>query len=266
MDHLPLVSVITIVYNGEKHLRQTIESVLGQTYSSIEYIIIDGGSTDGSIAIIREYSDKLAYWISEKDKGISDAFNKGIQKANGEIVGLINSDDWYERDAIEKMVKEIVGFDVAYGQLRLWKGNKQEVIFNCDHQYIDYEMTLNHPTVFVKRDCYLKFGLFDLGYKYAMDYDLLLRFKMQGCRFVHVGAVLANMRWEGLSDQTWVEACKEVRKIKDKYLPEKKLFHRLYFFKQVVAIRLGKFLQKIGFQRLVRFYRSRFSRVPKIYE
>ena len=100
----PLVSIVTIVYNGEKHLEQTIQSVLNQTYSNIEYIIIDGGSKDNTINIIEKYSDRLAYWISEKDNGISDAFNKGIAKSTGEIVGLINADDWYDFDAIKHVV------------------------------------------------------------------------------------------------------------------------------------------------------------------
>ena len=120
-EQLPLVSIITIVFNGEKHLQQTIESVLGQTYPKIEYIIIDGGSKDNSISIIEKYSSRLAYWISEPDKGISDAFNKGISKANGEIIGLINADDWYEKDAVEKIVAAITKHDFAYGNIAYWK-------------------------------------------------------------------------------------------------------------------------------------------------
>src|SRR5688572_26851104 len=126
-EEQPLVSIITIVFNGEKHLQQTIESVLGQTYSNIEYIIVDGGSKDNSVSIIEKYSTQLAYWISEPDKGISDAFNKGISKANGEMIGLINADDWYEKDTVQKVMALRGNCDVVYGNLALWKNEKQEV-------------------------------------------------------------------------------------------------------------------------------------------
>ena len=103
----PLVSIITIVFNGGKHLQQTIESVLGQSYSNIEYIIIDGGSKDSSVSIIEKYSAQLAYWTTEPDKGISDAFNKGIKKTKGQIIGIINADDWYEADTVQQVVTAI---------------------------------------------------------------------------------------------------------------------------------------------------------------
>jgi glycosyltransferase involved in cell wall biosynthesis len=114
VSYQPLVSIVTIVYNGEKHLEQTIRSVLNQTYPKIEYIIIDGGSTDRSPDIIRKYNKSLAYWVSEKDNGVSDAFNKGIAKSTGDIIGLINSDDWYEETTVENVVKSIEDHDVVY--------------------------------------------------------------------------------------------------------------------------------------------------------
>ena len=261
----PLVSIITIVFNGELHLEQTIKSVLEQTYYNIEYIIIDGGSTDGSVSIIKKYSDKLAYWISEKDEGISDAFNKGIAKATGGIVGLINADDWYEPNAVETVIKTIENYDVLYGRLALWKSGKQDVIFTGDHQHLIKEMTINHPTVFVKRYCYLEDGLFDTRYKYAMDYDFVLRLFINARRFKYTPHVLANMRWEGLSDKQWYNACKEVLAIKNKFFPHKKLKNKLHFLKQVAAIRIGKLLPKLRLEILVKFYRSRLSAVKKIY-
>lgn len=95
-----LISVITVSYNAVSTIEQTILSVINQTYSNIEYIIIDGGSTDGTIDIIRRYEDKIAYWVSEPDRGIYDAMNKGASKANGEYIAFLNSDDWYELDAV----------------------------------------------------------------------------------------------------------------------------------------------------------------------
>ena len=118
---LPVISIITITYNGEKHIEQTIQSVLGQTYPNIQYIIIDGGSTDQTLSIIKKYEQKLYYWVSEKDKGISDAFNKGIAKATGEIVGIINADDWYEPAALEQVAARMGDADVCFGDLQLWR-------------------------------------------------------------------------------------------------------------------------------------------------
>src|SRR5690242_19312818 len=92
----PLVSIITIVYNGETYLEQAINSVLQQSYPHIEYIVIDGGSTDKSVSIIKKYESNIQYWISGRDNGIADAFNKGLAKAKGNVIGFINADDWYE--------------------------------------------------------------------------------------------------------------------------------------------------------------------------
>jgi glycosyltransferase involved in cell wall biosynthesis len=230
-EQQPLVSIITIVFNGEKHLQQTIESVLGQTYPNVEYLIIDGGSKDNTVSIIKNYSSHLAYWISEKDKGISDAFNKGISKATGDIIGLINADDWYEKDAVEKIVQAIGNNDVVYGNLALWRNEKQEVIFTGNHHYLTKEMTINHPTVFVKRQCYLQYGLFDLRYKYAMDYDFLLKLFVNGRSFKYIPSVLTNMRWEGLSDRQWFNASKEVMAIKNKFFPDKTFKNKIHFAK-----------------------------------
>lgn len=262
----PLVSVITIVYNGEEYLEQTIKSVLNQTYSNLEYIIIDGGSKDNTLEIIQKYASHFAYWSSEPDKGISDAFNKGIANSSGEIIGLINADDWYEVDTIKKVVDAIGNNDVAYGNLAYWKNGIKEMVVHGRHDFLKNEMTVNHPTVFVKRHCYQKYGLFDTTYKYAMDFDFLLRLKVNNLSFIYVPSVLANMRWEGLSDKNWYRACKEALAIKNKYLPKRKLLNTVYFLKQVSAISLAKILQRLHLQKLVRFYRSNLSPVKKSFQ
>ena len=100
----PLVSIITVVFNGERFIEKTINSVISQTYKNIEYIIIDGGSTDKTLDIIRQYEDRIDYWISEPDNGIYNAMNKGIKLSRGKLIGLINSDDWYMENAVETVV------------------------------------------------------------------------------------------------------------------------------------------------------------------
>ena len=105
MNHQPKVSIITVCFNSAKTIRDTIESVINQTYKNIEYIIVDGGSTDGTIDIIKEYEPYIAKWVSESDDGIYDAMNKGIMMSTGEIIGLVNSDDFLELEAIKNVVK-----------------------------------------------------------------------------------------------------------------------------------------------------------------
>jgi glycosyltransferase involved in cell wall biosynthesis len=264
-ERRPLVSIVTIVYNGERYIADTIKSVAGQTYPDIEYIIVDGGSTDNTLAIVEQWGTRIAAVISEKDRGISDAFNKGIRRATGSIIGIINADDWYQPDAVEKAVQYLDGYDVAYGDLQQWKDGHPDFIVKGDHHLLTREMTVNHPTVFVRRECYERLGMFDEQYKCAMDYDLMLRLFTGGCRFIHIGSVLANMRWGGMSDAQWKLGCSETLRIKDRYLPKRKFLNRLYYYKHILAIRIPKMLQSRGFSFVVRFYRSRFARLKKHY-
>jgi glycosyltransferase involved in cell wall biosynthesis len=265
MENSPLVSIITIVYNGEKYIENAILSVINQSYKNIEYVIIDGGSTDNTVSIIKKYQDHITSWISEKDAGISDAFNKGILRTTGEIIGILNSDDWYEKDTIAKAVANIENYDLVYGDLQLWKDDKMDFIVQGNHRLLTREMTINHPTVFVRKEYYTKFGSFDTQYKAAMDYELVLRFMINKCRFKYIPEVLAHMRWEGNSDKYWLKGCKETLQIKNKYLPHKKLQNSLFFIKHVIGISMPKYLEKIHLHFLVRAYRAKFSAQKKIY-
>ncbi len=149
---LPVISIITIVFNGEKYLDQTIRSVLDQNYPSVQYIIIDGGSTDNSINIIKKYEKDLYFWISEKDNGISDAFNKGIARATGDIIGIINADDWYEPKTFERVAQQMDDADICFGDVQFWKNGEKEFIQKGNLKLLIKEITIIHPTVFVKRE------------------------------------------------------------------------------------------------------------------
>lgn len=264
ITHLPLVTVITPVLNGEKYLEQTIQSVINQTYPNVEYIIIDGGSTDGTLDIIKKYEDEIDYWVSERDKGISDAFNKGITTALGEIIGIINADDWYELNAVNIVVAQFLDkrVDVVHGMLRYWyKADKTELFFGND-ALLFKEMTINHPTTFVSSKCYKRFGLFREDFRCAMDYEWLLRVKINGATFLYINQVIANMRSSGKSDSQWRQALYEVAKAKSLHLPNTKM-HFFYFFYQIIKRSIRILLEWLRLHFIIRFYHANFSLVKK---
>ena len=223
MRDMPLVSIITVVYNGAGTIEQTIQSVLNQSYKNIEYIIVDGKSTDGTQEIIEKYKDSLAYFISEKDDGIYDAMNKGIRQAKGEIVGIINSDDWYEAYTVEKVVQAFAKdskIGLVHGKIN-WiylDGSVKEQI--CKPlETLWYQMSaVYHPTVFVKRKIYEEYGLFDLQYRLSSDYDFILRLYSNHVRFEFIDSILANFRIGGQSFTNSHTGTRETYQISNKYI------------------------------------------------
>lgn len=199
------VSVITVCYNSGKTIQKTLESVLNQTYLNYEYIIIDGNSNDETLGIIENYKgifkDRLTV-ISEPDKGIYDAMNKGIRMAKGKLIGLVNSNDYYEQDALEKIVKAYRGnkMEIVYGMQREFSqdGRLQNIIFRS-HEFLETQM-ICHPTCFVSKDTYEKIGYFDLQYKYSSDYDFLLRaFRSKEVEFTPMYEIISNFLLGGVS-------------------------------------------------------------------
>lgn len=206
MLNLPLVSIITISFNSEKTIERTIKSVLDQTYENVEYVIVDGLSSDKTLDIVTSYEDKFIAkgfkfkYISESDKGISDAFNKGIKLVTGNLVGIINSDDWFENDAVEIIVKNLDDkFNIYCGNLKLYDVNLEYLGIRKSRTYLlPVGMYVMHPTVFVKKHLYLD-TMFDIDLKIAMDYDLLLKFRRRGFKIKNTNEVISNMRLGGIS-------------------------------------------------------------------
>lgn len=210
-------SIITITFNSREYLAETIESVLSQDFAEFEYIIVDGGSTDGTLEIIRRHAaaDPRIHWISEPDNGISDAFNKGIRMAQGEIVGILNSDDTYAAGALGVVAVAFAAepaCDVVHGDMLRFQGTTP--LFRLKPAPVDervwHDMPVNHPATFVRRAVYERVGLFDTRLKVAMDYELVLRQYRAGCRFSYLDRVLANMRYGGASDERFLAARREV--------------------------------------------------------
>lgn len=201
---MELVSIITVCYNSEKTIRRTIESVYKQTYENIEYIIIDGNSTDSTMQIVNEYKpifgERLKV-VSEPDKGIYDAMNKGINLSNGTIIGIINSDDYYEKNAVELVVRNMSSekYQFIYGMLRFIRDNKVNYISLVTPNFLELR-PMNHPSCFVSKAIYEDYGMFDLQYKYAADYDFCYRLKnIQEIKFIPVYEILANFTEGGAS-------------------------------------------------------------------
>ncbi|MCF2626454.1 glycosyltransferase [Fusobacterium mortiferum] len=197
------ISIITANFNREKTLARTIESVLNQTYDEIEYIIIDGKSTDSSIKIIEDYKEKFLKkgyeykYISEKDTGIYNAMNKGIKIATGDIIGIIGSDDWYEANTLELVNKEFEKdkeLKMVYGVLRTVKNNKFKKVMG---DYESYGIG-QHPTVFLKKELYDLY-IYDESYKIAADTDLLLKLKKIKVKSKFIDKILTNFTEEGIS-------------------------------------------------------------------
>lgn len=215
------VSIVTVVYNGVKTIEQTIQSVLRQTYRNIEYIIIDGLSTDGTQQIVEKYMDFIVCFVSEKDKGLYDAMNRGIQHASGEIIGIINSDDWYVGDTVEKVVSffEQNDVDLVYGKIMsVYPDGKEKISKKKPLEKLWYEMVVPHPSVFVKKEVYEKYGGFNLEYKIASDYELMLRFYSRHVKFGFIDDIMAYFRVGGLSSKMRATTIKEHRKITMHYI------------------------------------------------
>ena len=176
-----LFTIITVCFNSEMTIERTIQSVLNQTCQDYEYIIIDGASTDGTMDIVRKYEPLFQgrmRWISEKDQGIYDAMNKGIGVASGELIGIVNSDDYYEPDALEIMKNLYTGYrySILYGAVRAVKDGRETMVYIKNHEFIEQDM-ITHPSCFISKKLYDTFGRYSLEYPYSADYEFMLRIR-----------------------------------------------------------------------------------------
>lgn len=215
------VSIITVAYNSEKTITGTMESVLSQSYGNIEYIVIDGNSTDRTVEIAEEFHSKMEARgirfriVSEPDQGIYDAMNKGIRLAEGEIIGILNSDDWYEPDAVETVVGEFKksGCDLLFANIRMHKTDGGSFVKRARLRNFQTSRDWNHPTMFVKADVYKAHpfrmkGIHD-------DYGCYLQIRKEGYRIIVLDKVLANFRMGGASNHKSIREA--VSRIRDRY-------------------------------------------------
>jgi glycosyltransferase involved in cell wall biosynthesis len=210
----PLISIITVVYNGASTLEQTMLSVINQTYKNIEYIIIDGDSTDGTVDIIKKYENKIAYWVSEPDKGIYDAMNKGIDKATGEWINFMNSGDWFYNKSVISLI-----FENDYSVYDFIYGNTEE---RCPDKTIIqkagkfWKTGIVHQSIFSKTALNKKFK-FDMKYKIAADFDFTYKIFLKRYKTLHLDITITSFDMIGISHYNRYIGFKESRNISLKY-------------------------------------------------
>ncbi|WKN33476.1 glycosyltransferase family 2 protein [Porifericola rhodea] len=237
----PLVSIITVVFNGEQYLSSTILSIINQDYDNIEYIIIDGGSTDKTLKIIQEYEEQIDFWISETDNGISDAFNKGIRLASGDLLMFLNADDFLlSTNSIQTAMLQIdhryllhwfrTGFITENGN-KLYSFNYH---FNKNSLYL--RRTYPQPSMLYHSTVFDKIGLFDIKLKNTMDTELLIRAAVANVMIKSYEQIISVMRLGGISDKAIHQTILEGFIIRRKHIG---LFYALIFtsfrwFKQKV--------------------------------
>lgn len=208
-DCLPLVSIITIVLNNAPRIRDTIRSVLSQNYPRVQYVVIDGGSTDGTVKIIEEFKEKISIFVSEQDCGVYDALNKGIQHASGEVIGILHSDDLFcdERvisDSIQKMCE--TGSELCFSDMVIVDElNGRIVRYYMAHYFSPWMLRLGwmppHPTTFLFKSLFDEFGLYSTSYKIAGDYDFYVRiFYGRKINWTYLNRVTVKMNRGGLSN------------------------------------------------------------------
>lgn len=209
----PLISVITVVFNGDKTVENTIKSIMSQNYRNIEHIVIDGGSNDTTVDILKQYNDVIDYWVSEKDAGIYDAMNKGIARATGDIVGFLNADDTYNAvDVVEKIVQTFISkqYEAVFADLIYVKKNDLNHVvrkYSSKHFSPDrliYGWMPAHPTLYLRKEIFEKYGLFKKDYQIAGDYELVARlFYKYRISYKYLPIEMVKMNIGGISTRGW---------------------------------------------------------------
>ncbi|QTH16996.1 glycosyltransferase [Pseudomonas corrugata] len=223
------ISIITVCYNSAETIRDTIESVLSQRYFNIEYIVVDGSSKDGTLNIISEYEERIARVISEPDKGIYDAMNKGIKAATGDYIGILNSDDVFAgENVIQEMVTHLQSnpdAQASYADLVFVQRKQMDVVTrkyssaNFSPWKVRFGFMIPHPTFYARRELFERYGDYKLGYRVSADFELMARFFSKNVKMVRHAAVMVKMREGGISTTGFwwrihqnleiVRACKE---------------------------------------------------------
>jgi glycosyltransferase involved in cell wall biosynthesis len=250
----PLITIITAVYNGIDFIEETILSVINQDCKEFEYIIVDGGSKDGTVDIIKKYEDKISLWKSEPDKGFYDAVNKGIELSQGEYIGLINCGDFLVKNILSEIYLQLANnkyIDILYADMFIFYSENIIRIKKSNIKSLKTKMDMNHPTCYVKREIYNK-RKYSLKYPIAADYDFLLWCYLNNFKFHYLNKEILYFRAGGISDNPTV-------KYLDAFYIWKKnfgFFYALFFYSRDSSIRL----MKLPLKRIIGLFHNKESR------
>ncbi len=266
MDNPLKISIVTPVFNAQSTIRQTVESVLQQKYEWLEYIIVDGQSTDGTLSILEEYKDNpQVTLISEKDNGIYDAMNKGIKRSSGDIIGIINADDYYLPGVFEKVAQTFIRHNagIVYGNLMKVKEISEQQyiqVLTPDISKMPRTMGIFHPSTFVAKQVYQDIGMFDTRYRLAADYDFLLRAYNANITFRYLNETIAAFRVGGASNiscDSYKEAIEILTSHKSKHTNEMKQLHRKCLLKKELKQMMNSIVNVFGLKALKKQYLKR---------
>jgi len=237
----PLISIVTVVYNGEDYLEETILSILNQTYENVEYLIIDGGSTDGTLDIIKKYENKIDYWISQKDEGVYDAMNKGIKLLSGNWINFMNAGDFFYNEQVLCQIFEntFSSIDIIYGDYQeLYPSGAKKQIQPKSINRINEGMTLCHQGCFIS-STYHKKHLFSLTYSISCDFEFIYNAYQRNANFKYVAIVVCSYLIGGMSAQNAMDA-----KIQDWLIVEKNTKNNLYHSSKLLKKTIKQVLQE----------------------
>ncbi len=212
-EERPKISIVTAVYNCRSTIEDTIRSVRSQSYDNVEHVVIDGASTDGTTEVLRAHADEIATLVSEPDRGIYDALNKGIERCTGDIVGILHADDFYANESVLAEVAEAfrdIGVDAVFADVEFVDPSRPTRVVRhysskgFSRRSLARGMMPAHPTLFVRRSVYERLGRYSLDYKIASDFDMIVRMFGSGdVPFAYLPRVLVRMRTGGLSTRSW---------------------------------------------------------------
>ncbi|RUT05572.1 hypothetical protein DSM106972_035790 [Dulcicalothrix desertica PCC 7102] len=271
------ISIITPVYNAVNTIEKTILSVINQQIEfQLEYIIVDGKSNDGTIEIIKKYFNRISVFISETDKGVYDAMNKGLAIATGDIIGIINADDWYNDGAfkiVEKTFLDNTNIEISYSPIHNYFNNEYLNTFVPGSlENLIFKFTINHPSCFVRKEVYQKVGIFDLKYSMAADYDFIFRAYTMGINFYHINTPLVSYSLNGVTGkpltkfkqiyESWKVASSFVDKKSNFFLKKRLIFYIVWMLKELLALPIKLLIKPHLARKLKSYIRSILGGLP----
>jgi glycosyltransferase involved in cell wall biosynthesis len=264
MIDFPKISLITVCYNSEQTIEKTFKSIIHQQYSNLEYIVVDGASTDSTLNIIKTYQEYIDKLVSEPDNGIYDAINKGINLATGDIIGIVNSDDYLSTNTLHEVAHTFYSnnnIDVIYGNLKIIKPkNSLEYILKPSLPLNKNKfkgMPMPHPAVYITKKCYKEMGGYSLDYNISSDYEFILRLIQDNKKFLYLDKVLSNMLDGGVSSNNFLKSLQESLLIKRRYGCNFIVAYNYFFIELIKNFIIHTLRNHSAFNKIYKLYKNK---------